>query len=316
MTNCRVETDETFAISTAKKLKEEFRELVVFIYSCLSAIHDVGLLKLYLNLFLNFERQNTRAVQKHLRELQEISTADSILNYLIGADFIGYLNYELLTIFQKVVKSDSLESSSMSCHIQQYEHQHDSFLKNTNFTTIVNIFKRHPELAPASPIGLPKFNVRFESPWEGRSFYSWKEVIERQSYWPPYGMIASISRNSIILTFAVFPFFVPTVVRDLTNKKVLALLGRERLSIELSSDLLKLQEDMEAEIFEEENIENKLPTKVENLKLSTDDQNVPVSKRPETELSFLSEEDGEGIETYDEQVPVITKTIFTREQVI
>ena len=304
-----IETDETCAISTAKKLKEEFIELVEFVYSCLSAVRDVGLLKLRLNLFLNFERQNTPAVLQHLLQLQSIPTADAILNYLIATDFIGYLNYELLTVFQKVSKSDILQSK-----IQQYELQHDAFLKNTNFNTIVNIFKRYPELAPASPIGLPKLNVRFKSPWEGRSFYSWKEVIERRSYWPPFAMIASISRNSVILTFAVFPSFVPAVVRDLTDQKVLALLEREGLSVELSSDLLQLQDDMEAEISEDETIEDQLPIGVENLKLSTDDKNVSVSKRSETELTSFGEEDGEGKESYDDEV-VKAKTISILEQV-
>ena len=262
----------------------------------MSAVNDVRLLKLRLNWFLNSERQNTPDVrQQHFHELQSLSTPDAILNYLVIADFIGYLNYELLGVFQKVVKSDKLETQ-----IQQYVQHHDMFLKSTNLNTIVDIFKQYPELAPASPIGLPKFTIQLETSWEGRSSYSWKEVLERQAYWPPFAMIASISRNCIILTIAIFPLFVPAVVRDLTDQKVLALLEREGLSVELSSDLLQLRDDMEPEISEDETIE---------------DKNVSVSKRSESEITSFSEEDGEGKETYDEEVPVKAKTISILEQV-
>ena len=164
-------------------------------------------------------------------QLQSILTADAILNYLIASDFIGYLNYELLNVFQKVVKSDKLESE-----IRQYELQHDAFLKTTNFNTIVDVFKKHPELAPASPIGLPKFSIRLQAPWEGRNIYSWKEMLEKRFIWPPYVIIESISRNCIIVTYCVLPFIAQAVVKDLTNKDVLIVLQSEGIIVELSSD--------------------------------------------------------------------------------
>ena len=207
-------------------------------------------------MFLSSERQNTPAVQQHLRQLQLILTTDAILNYLIAANFIGYLNYELLNVFQKVVQSDVLES-----RIQQYELQHDTFLKNTKFSTIINIFREHPELAPASPIGLPKFAMRLEAPWEGRSIYSWKELLDRQFNWPPHVHISSISRNCIILTYVVLPFFVPAVVRDLTDQEVLLGLESQGVSVELSPDLLLMRDVVEVEAHLEQNEEeNKNPT--------------------------------------------------------
>ena len=70
---------------------------------------------------------------------------------------------------------------------------------------------------------------------------------------------------------------------------------------------------MEVELDREETTEEKLPTEEENLKLSAED--LPVSIRSETELTSLSEEDGEGKEIHDEEVPVSVKTICTLDQV-
>ena len=272
---------------------------------------DTSKLKLRLNWFVSSEKQNTPPVQEHLDKLESVLTPQGVLNYLINKNFIGYLNYELLKVFQKVVQSDELQFK-----ITKYEKLHDEFLRLANFNTIIDVFKQHPELAPASPIGLPKFKIRLDAPWNSRNIYSWKELVEKQFNWPSHIYIVSISRNCIILTYSVLSFFAPAVVRDLTNPDVLALLESQGVSVvELSNNLLKLGTEVEVELDGEENREEKLPTEGENLKLSAENKNVPVSKKPETELTSFSEEDGEGKETHDEQVPVNVKTISTQEQV-
>ena len=270
---------------------------------------DTGILKLHLNWFVSAEKQNTPPVQEHLDKLESLLTPQSILNYLINKNFIGYLNYELLKVFQKVVQSDELQFK-----ITKYEEHHDEFLRLANFNIIIDVFKQHPKLAPASPIGLPEFKIRLDTPWNDRNIYSWNELVEKQFNWPSHIYIVSISRNCIILTYSVLPFFAPAVVRDLTNPDALALLESQGVSVvELSNDLLKLGTEVEVELGREENTEEKLPTKEENLKLSA--ENVPVSIRSETEITSSSEEDGEGKETYDEQMSVDVKSIPTQEQV-
>ena len=305
-----VETDKPNVVLAAGKLKEEFEGLLLSVYDILNGV-DTGILKLRLNWFVSSEKQNTPPVQEHLDKLESVLTPQGVLNYLINKNFIGYLNYELLKVFQKVVQSDELQFK-----ITKYEEHHDEFLRLANFNTIIDTFKQHPELAPASPIGLPKFTIRLDAPWNCRNIYSWKELVEKQFNWPSHIYIVSISRNCIILTYSVLSFFTPSVVRDLTNQDVLALLASQGVSVvELSNDLLKLGTEVEVELGREENTEEKLPTEGENLKLSAENKNVPVSKKPETELTSFSEEDGEGKETHDEQVPVNVKTISTQDQV-
>ena len=272
---------------------------------------DTGILKLHLNVFVSSEKQNTPPVQEHLDKLESVLTPQGVLNYLINKNFIGYLNYELLKVFQKVVQSDELQFK-----ITKYEEHHDEFLRLANFNIIIDVFKQHPKLAPASPIGLPEFKIRLDTPWNDRNIYSWKEIVEKQFNWPSHIYIVSISRNCIILTYSVLPFFAPAVVRDLTNPDALAMLESQGVSVvELCNDLLKLGTEVDAEIDREENIEDKLPTEEENVKSSEGNKNVPVSRRSETELTSLSEEDGEGMKTHDEVVTVNVKTIPTQEQV-
>ena len=309
-TSVCVETDKPNVVLAAGKLKEEFRDLLFSVYDVLNGV-DTGKLKLCLNWFVSSEKENTPPVQEHLDKLESLPTPQGVLNYLINKDFIGYLNYELLKAFQKVVRSDELQFK-----ITKYEEHHDEFLKLANFNTIIDVFKQHPELAPASPIGLPKFTIRLEAPWNCRNIYSWKELVEKEFNWPSHIYIVSISRNCIILTYSVLSFFAPAVVRDLTNQDVLALLESQGVSVvELSNDLLKLGTEVEVELDREENTEEKLPTEEENLKLSAENKNVAVSRRSDTELTSFSKEDGDGKQTHDEEVPVNEKTISTQEQV-
>ena len=302
--NISVQSDQANVVSAAKKLKEEFEDLLLLVKRSVSDI-DLENFRLRLTWSLSSKKQNTPAVQEHLDNLEKLSTAPAVLNYLISRNFIGYLNYELLKVFQKEVQSDELQSS-----IKQYEQNYDAFLRLANFSTIVDTIKQHDELAPASPIGLPEFTVRLESPWENKSVFSWKELLYKKFKWPNHINIVAISRNCIIVTYSVLPFFAPAVVRDLTNQEVLALLKYQGVRIELSPDLLKLGEEVEVEVCMEKNMQ--------------DSYNVPTSNKSDAELTSSSEQDGDsdiesysedGEETSDEEVPVKSKTLSTPEKV-
>ena len=300
--NINVHSDQANVVSAAKKLKEEFEDLLLLVKRSVSDI-DLDNFRLRLTWSLSSKKQNTQAVQEHLDNLEKLSTAPAVLNYLISRNFIGYLNYELLKIFQKEAESDELQSG-----IKQYEQNYDAFLRLANFSTIVDTIKQHDELAPASPIGLPEFTVQLQSPWENKSIFSWKELLYKKFKWPNHINIVAISRKCIVLTYSVLPFFAPAVVRDLTNPEVLALLKNQGVRIELSPDLLKLGE--EVEVCMEENIQ--------------DSSNVLTSNKNEPELTSSSEEDGDsdvetysedGEETSDEELPVKSKTLSTPEEV-
>ena len=222
------------AVAEARRLQQEFLDLLDFVYDSLDGV-DAGKLKLHINWFLSFDRRNKTAIQEHSDKLELVPTSKGVLNFLISRHFLGYLNYELLKEFSKVVNSRAIESK-----IKLYELHHDTFLNQISFSGFVEVFTEHPDLAPASPIGLPTLKIHLSSPWEGKCVYEWNELIDRRLDWPPYLMVKRVSRNCIVLIYGVLPFFIPQVARDVTNYEVVMDLKCEGVIMEPSSDLVEL----------------------------------------------------------------------------
>ena len=236
-THCHMYTF-TETVEAAKALKKSFKSLVKIVLPIIREI-DVPNMKLEINWYITDEQQNTPEIQKHLDYLRLMDTSDDVLNFLINRNFLGYLNYELLEVFEGMVSSDELTSK-----IQEYKTDHDKFLQCTDFRTLVEVFKEKPELRPASAVGLPKFTLHLESEWEGRNTYSWKELFDKQFNWPPRVHVTSITRNCIIIEYSVLPFFAPAVVRDLTDPLVLAVLKRQGVTVKLSQELKEMGKEI------------------------------------------------------------------------
>ena len=231
-----VKVDELDPVAEAEKLKQQFEELLHFIVESIGGV-NVNALKLQIAMFFQSETISSREIQNISDTLQSMTTPESVLNFLIIGKYVGYFNFELIKAFQKILKSDQLEKK-----IEEYEKNHIAFLKLFSFSAILDAFKQYPNLAPASVIGLPKFKVRLQKPWLGRSMFTWVEVFQKvsTSTSPSSLIIESIERNCIVLTYAVLPCFISSVFRDLEDPLVKKQLENEGVSIELSSDLLKL----------------------------------------------------------------------------
>ena len=209
---------------------------------------DVGLFKLCVNWFFNSERQTTPHIQQQLKEVDTIPTSLGILNFLVRNNFIGYLNYKLLKEFQKMVGNKELKE-----HIDKYETKHDEFLLSVNFNTIIEVFNLYPTLAPASHIGLPEFEIHLEAPWNDKRIFEWTEFFEMRSSWPPYLFVTGVLRMCIVLTYAVLPIFISSVVRDLTNPEILRELEDNGVKVQLSKELLGMNTRMSKVATNEEN---------------------------------------------------------------
>ena len=241
----RSEKEKT--VAAAKHLKEEFLKLLTVVYYVVSAA-DVGLFKLCINWFLNSARLTTPQVQQHLEELDTIPTSLGILNFLVRNNFLGYLNYKLLKEFQPMLAmseelkkhDDSVGSEELKKNIEKYDRKHDEFIHSVSFNCIIDVFKEYPDLAPASHIGLPEFKIHLRDPWKDKYVYEWTEFFESHLTWPPYLFITEVSKCSIILTYAVLPIFVSSIVKDLTNPKVLREMEEIGVNVHLSKDLLKI----------------------------------------------------------------------------
>ena len=238
-------------MSRAKHLQKEFKKLLIVAYRVISAV-DVGLFKLCVNYFFSSEKQTTRQVQEQLTELDTIPTSLGVLNFLVRNNFIGYLNYKLLKEFQTMVymaeseESDDVELvgskslQKLKACIEKYDTKHDEFMLSVNFNTIIEVFKEYPALAPVSHIGLPEFKIHLKSPWKNKRVYEWTEFFESHLTWPPYLFVTEVSKSSIILTYAVLPLFITSVVRDLINPEVLRELEEIGVNIQLSKELLEI----------------------------------------------------------------------------
>ena len=225
-------------VEAAKTLRKAFNNLVESALPMISEL-DADVLKLRINMYIRDEQQNTREIRRDLDEMLFMDTPKDILYFLINRNFLGYLNYELLEVFEGMVLSIEVSSK-----IRKYKTNHDKFLQCTDFRTLTEVFKEKPELRPASAVGLPKFTLHLESKWEGRSTYSWKELLDRQFNWPPHVHVTSITRNCIIIVYSVLPFFALSVVRDLTDPLVLAILKRQGVTVKLSQELIEMGKEI------------------------------------------------------------------------
>ena len=219
---------------------------------------DLDVLKLQITWYFNSENVITPEIQEIVDELQSLTTPQRILNFLLIRKLIGYLNYELIKAFQNAVKSDETNTK-----IKEYERKYDAFLCQFSFNDIIKAFKNRADLAPISVIGLPKLTVRLSESWEGKTVYEWKDMLESRFTWPPGLIIVGIERNCIVLTYAVLPFFMPSVVRDLEDSDIIKQLENAGVSVELSTDLIKFGKQDDGDWITEEEVAGKkeIPSK-------------------------------------------------------
>ena len=225
-----MKVDESNAESVIESLQKRFERVLIATTMAIKGV-PVNILRVRISWFLNHERQNSEAIEDHLIKLELLTTAEGVLNYLIRNEFIGYLNYELIRIFQEEANSEELNHV-----IADYEKCHIDFLQ-VNFNDIIHVFRKYPDLAPKYPVGLPKLKVHLESPWEGRSVFEWNEFLQKRFTWPLNLIISRISPKCIIITYAVLPFFVTSIIRDLKNPNILEELDREGVRVEFLFEL-------------------------------------------------------------------------------
>ena len=218
------EVDINNVESIADSLQEQFEELIVNITK---AIHGVDVTNLIarINCFFNRKKESTLAVEDYLIKLESFEKPESVLYYLVRSEFIGWLNYELIKVFQKVANNKQLDDE-----INQYEESHLHFLQ-VKFSALIPLFQKRPDLAPTFPVGLPKLQIHLDAPWQDKTIYEWKEFLEKRFTWPPHLIIRKISKKCIILTYAILPFFVSSVIRDLSDPHVLTELEIEGIKV-------------------------------------------------------------------------------------
>ena len=133
--------DITNVESTVEDLQEMFDNII---FSTTEAIENVNVkyLKARISCFFNHKKESDLAIEDYLIKLESVTNPEGVLNFLVRNEFIGWLNYELIKVFQKVAKTKKLNDD-----INQYEQRHIHFLQ-VKFKYIVQLFRRRPRPCP------------------------------------------------------------------------------------------------------------------------------------------------------------------------
>ena len=193
-------------------------------------------LKLKINLFLQYARETTPEVQPILDDMEDrCHSPEGVVLFLVNRNLLGYLNFELLNVFKQFLP----ENYEIIDKIAEYRSKHKIFICQ-NLKNIVHVFRENPRLAPASVVGLPMIKVHLTEPWQGKSYYQWKEIMENIVDWPDHLLIKSIDINCVIITYHVLPFILSRVVNDLTNERIVRRFSAVGATFTISSEVLEL----------------------------------------------------------------------------
>ena len=229
--------DLSSVVTAAERLKESFQSLLFVMVSAIGQANiNLVWLKLRINLFLQYAQEVTPEVQSILDELEVHGhSPEGVLIFLEKRNLLGYLNFELLNVFMKFLGGNDTVNSKFA----DYHLKHKAFI-NQNLKNIVHVFRENPRLAPASVGGLPTIGVHLTEPWQGKSYYQWKEIMENIVDWPDHLLIKSIDINCVIITYHVLPFILSRVVNDLTNETIIGRFSAVGATFTISSEVLEL----------------------------------------------------------------------------
>ena len=217
--------DLSSVVFAAERLKESFESLLFLMVSVIGQANiNLVWLKLRINLFLQYAREVTPEVQSILDELE-----------VHGHSPEGVVFFLVNRIFMKFLEGNDIVNSKFA----DYRLKHKAFI-NQNLKNIVHVFRKNPRLAPASVVGLPTIKVHLTEPWQGKSYYQWKEIMENIVDWPDHLLIKSIDINCVIITYHVLPFILSRVVNDLTNETIIRRFSAVGATFTISSEVLEL----------------------------------------------------------------------------
>ena len=187
------------------------------------------------NYFKNEEGEIDDKVNVHLVKIEEdYSHSKGVLNHFVRYHFIGYINYSLIKVFQKLANSSLLNK-----RIEEYEKDYKCFLE-LSLKNIHNVFQQWPDHRSEYPAGIPKFKLHLQSEWEGKSMLELREFLQQcrlNRSDIDQLMITKIEESCIIVTFAVLPHIAKRVIECLTSDDVASVLKSNGVSVDISPEL-------------------------------------------------------------------------------
>ncbi len=223
-------------IDEIKKLQLCFNELLMLFCRELdeseTANHKVA--QELRTLLFNTLSPSQKTLQSIRKQLKNKNTCGEILESLASSGLIGYWNYELLEKMEILSNNPDMLKKG----IEDYEKHYSCLIKETDFLTLMMIFRKKPRLKPVRCIGLPTFLVKLKINGKVKMMF-WNKLVKKRFSWSDDVQLIKISLNCIVLHFSVLPIAARAMVRDLTDKQILMELeGHGITDITLSDELL------------------------------------------------------------------------------
>ncbi|XP_019860208.1 PREDICTED: uncharacterized protein LOC109588491 [Amphimedon queenslandica] len=179
--------------------------------------------------------------------LEGVNDLKSFFDFLSNHDFIGYLNYKLLKKLIELVKDDN----EISRRFFEYEKEYAKLLSAASFEDLIPFFEQQSDLSPTAPLGLPYICFRLGSPWLHSRFYTWVSTFGEFS-WSYYAILKQLRKNCVIITYAILPFVLDDVIRDLKDPVILKKLEDKGITVielpqEEEEDFEDIEEDPQIE---------------------------------------------------------------------
>lgn len=171
--------------------------------------------------FLQF-RWSDNEVFRHPISLMRIGdTPLKLLSYMVRYRFIHYLNVSLINeIF-------SGQDSTVRHLVNNYSNRLQTFLDETEFSSLNELFQSHPEYIPmADTADWPKLLITLEEPFTSLSVHRWNQILQEQFEWFSLIVLVNVTsamgeqpkQRSVILEYLVLP-----IDRIINNPEMLML---------------------------------------------------------------------------------------------
>ena len=198
-------------------LRQKYIDLVVAVRRSLR-YHGAKLedAKLLLKEYFKDKTRKHPQLKEVSNSLQKVQDFNNLFNFLSDHHFIGYLNYNLLKRLSKLIPHDH----DLVNQVDDYEKKYAELLHQISCNELVHLFDQWSDLSPTVPVGLPFVSFRLDSPWLLYRFYTWVSTFGKFS-WSYYAFLSQLKMNCIIITYAILPFVLDDVMRDLKDPVIL-----------------------------------------------------------------------------------------------
>ena len=203
----QVECDDELAPRIAE-LKREFRTLLGKARSGLDSkkIDDI---KIIIKTAFN---DSSRCTAKCIEDLKKVKTINDIIDFLLTENICNYFNFGLLAEF--IEKYGDVVSKQ---ELEAYEQKFHEFAKTAK---LLQLIKFYENFNSQQVLGFPVeviYTMKTER-WGSNTLNTFLEITSH--YLPSVGGIMSgIFKQSIVITYSVFPEAVDNVKRDLEQNK-------------------------------------------------------------------------------------------------